>query len=267
MKVGLSNSAYDIHQAHCIGQTEEIGSIPNAERLLTPRTAQPAHDLWEGLNVLKMHVDDSGKGWVCHKCARALRAGKLPKFSLNNNLWLGQPPMVLRRLTFAETLLIARHYARCYVFKLYPKDNARVYNHAHLQRAMAGNVTLYDVNTSVVASMLEGALLPQSVGSLSSVIAITFIGTRKLPLNWLSRTFRVRRSAVYEALQWLREHNEMYHDVTISNEQLSLLPEDEIPQEIEAVIRFEEDEGVAVKEREGYVMEDVPEDSGESHVM
>ena len=57
---------------------------------------------------------------------------------------------------------------------------------------MAGNVTLYEVNTSAVASMLEGSLLPQGVETLSSVLAITLIGTHKLPNDWLSRTFRVQ---------------------------------------------------------------------------
>ena len=66
---------------------------------------------------------------------------------------------------------------------------------------MAGNVTLYEVNTSAIASMLEGSLLPQAVETLSSVLAITLIGTHKLPNDWLSQTFRVRCQAVHEVLQ------------------------------------------------------------------
>ena len=213
--------------------------------------------------MLKLHIDASGKGWVCNECRRALQAGKLPKLALNNNMWLGDPPLALRKLTFAETLLIARHYSRCYVFKLYPKDGTHGYNPAHLQRAMAGNVMLYKVNTSTIASMLEGSLLPQGVETLSSVLAITLIGTRKLPNDWLSQTFRVRRQAVHEALQWLHKHNILYQDIKTSHERLAVLPEDRIPEEIEAVIRYEEDETVAVKEREGYVMEDLQNADGE----
>ena len=66
-------------------------------------------------------------------------------------MWLGDPPLQLRKLTFVENLLIARHHARCYVFKLYPKDGSRGHHPAHLQRAMAGNMTLYEMNTSAVA--------------------------------------------------------------------------------------------------------------------
>lgn len=71
---------------------------------------------------------------------------------------------------------------------------------------------------SGVVSMLEGALLPQGIGMLSSVLAITFIGTHKLPSDWLMHTFKVRRQAVYEALQWLQEHNILYQDIDISHE-------------------------------------------------
>ena len=112
--------------------------------------------------------------------------------------------------------------------------------------------------------MLEGALLPQGIGMLSSILAITFIGTRKLPSDWLTRTFKVRRQAVYKALQWLQEHNILYQDIDISHEQLALLPEDRVPEEVKAIIRYEEDEMAAMKEREGYVTEDRPSPDGES---
>lgn len=127
---------------------------------------------------------------------------------------------------------------------------------------MAGNVTLYKVNTSAIASMLEGALLPQSVNVLSSIVAITFIGMWKLPTDWLSRTFRVHRDVVHEALQWLHEHNVLYQDIVISSKRLSLLPENEIPLEIEAAIRYEEDGSVVMKKKDGYVMEDLPMENG-----
>ena len=65
---------------------------------------------------------------------------------------------------------------------------------------MTGNVSLYEVNAGAVAGMLEGNLLPQRAEMLSNIIAITFIGTRQLPTNWLSRTLQVRRSVVHEAL-------------------------------------------------------------------
>ena len=182
-------------------------------------------------------------------------------------MWIGDPPLVLRRLTFTESLLIARHYARCYVFKLYPKDGSRGHKATHLQRGMAGNVMLYEVNTSAVASMLEGALLLQTVDTLSSIMAITFIGTCKLPTDCLSHTFKVRHEAVHDALQWLHQHNNLYSDIVISSACLSLLPDNQIPQEIEAVIRYEEDDTVMMHEREGYAMDNVPATQGELKIQ
>ncbi|KAI6138412.1 hypothetical protein BKA82DRAFT_3932534, partial [Pisolithus tinctorius] len=166
---------------------------------------------------------------VCEECHRAMRADRMPKYALNNNLWIGDIPLTLQKLNFVETLLVARHYPWCYVFKLYPRDGGRSQNPRHLQRAMAGNVTLYEINTLAVVDMLEGTLMPQTVQTLSSVLAITFIGTKHVPTDWLSQTFRVRRDVVYDALRWLQENNMNYEDIKICHECMVALPEDGIP--------------------------------------
>ena len=101
---------------------------------------------------------------------------------------------------------------------------------------MAGNVTLYEVNTNAVGGMLEGQLLPQPIETLSNIIAITFIGTRRLPSNWMARTFKVRRSMVHQALQWLQANNELYRDIIISPAQLAGLPEDNVPAEVNTLM-------------------------------
>jgi len=77
----------------------------------------------------------------------------------------------------------------------------------------------------------------------------------------------VQRQAVHEALQWLHKHNILYHDIEISQERLVLLPEDRIPESIEAVIRYEEDGSAAVREREGYAMEDPPVSDGKQLML
>jgi len=73
---------------------------------------------------------------------------------------------------------------------LYPKDSQHV-NPSHLQQGMAENVTLYDMNINDVTKMIEGQFLPQPVASLASVLAITYVGTRYLPKDWLKSTFHV----------------------------------------------------------------------------
>ena len=118
---------------------------------------------------------------------------------------------------------------------------------------MAGNVTLYDMNTNDVIKMLEGQLLPQPVISLASVLAITYLGTQKLPKNWLKNTFRVQRFVVHDALIWLKANNPLYGDINIANELLDQLPEDDVPDEITSIIRHVSNDDIASREAEGYV--------------
>ncbi|KIO01644.1 hypothetical protein M404DRAFT_102598, partial [Pisolithus tinctorius Marx 270] len=112
--------------------------------------------------------------------------------------------------------------------------------------------------------MLEGRLMPQTVETLSSILAITLVGTKQLPTDWLTRTFRVGRDAVLEALKWLQANNENYSDVMVSDAWVNKLLEDGIPAEIEAMIRYQDSEEAAVREREGYVMNNYMVDDGKT---
>ncbi|KAH7926341.1 hypothetical protein BV22DRAFT_1009279 [Leucogyrophana mollusca] len=150
------------------------------------------------------------------------------------------------------------HILREEMLLLYPKDNHAAHPD-HLQRGIVGNVSLYDMNTDAVACMLEGQLLPQPVVTLASVLAVTYVGTKKLPKTWLKSTFRVRRRVVYEALIWLKRYNPIFADINISLGRLNDLPEDDIPEEITSVMRHEKDGDVARREGEGYVVEGEPE--------
>jgi hypothetical protein len=102
--------------------------------------------------------------------------------------------------------------------------------------------------------------MPSPVASLASIIAIMFVGSKKLPVDWLKNTFRVRRRVVYEALLWLRIHNPIYADISIDNNRLDELPEDDVPGELLTVVRHEEDEELAERERESYLSADVSVD-------
>lgn len=83
---------------------------------------------------------------------------------------------------------------------------------------------------------------------------MTFIGLGSLPKHWLRTTFRVRRHAVREALLWLKANNPKYYgEVQISPERIALLPEDDIPDEVLAVVRQSEDVGIVDQESDGYV--------------
>ena len=101
--------------------------------------------------------------------------------------------------------------------------------------------------------MLEGNLLPPCAEILSNIIAITFIGTKRLSMNWLSQTFQVQHSVVHEALQWLQANNKLYSDIVISHKQLDMLSQEGIPPKVMALIHHEEDETAVVQEHEGYI--------------
>ncbi|KAH7905094.1 hypothetical protein BJ138DRAFT_1138370 [Hygrophoropsis aurantiaca] len=212
--------------------------------------------------LVEEYITGSGTdatGWICSECYRTLIADTLPKYALANNLWVGAVPHQLAVLTLPEELLISRHFPRCYIVKLHPKASYAA-NPDHLQRGIIGNVTLYNMNTDAIAGMLEGQLLPQPAATLASVLAVTYVGTKILPKQWLKSTFRVRRRIVYEALIWLKAHNPLYADINISVERLEALPEDDVPDEITSVMRHEKDEEAAKRESAGYVNDDDSEE-------
>jgi hypothetical protein len=111
---------------------------------------------------------------------------------------------------------------------------------------------------------LKGQRMPSPVATLASVIAITFVGRRKLPTDWLKKTFRVRRRVVFDALSWLQEHNPIYADIQIDGIRLQELPEDDVPQELLTIVRREEDDELAERERESYVDVDMVNDDDRS---
>jgi hypothetical protein len=238
------------------GQKHVLSEIPNTRSHLVAHPTHPVHDTWDGLLILHEHVEGEGhraSGWVCHNCMAALSRDRLPKFALANEMWIGQVPHELDILTIPEQILIARHHPRCFVFKLYPRDSEAHLPLDQLQSGMSGNVSLYEMNTDAVVQMLDGQLMPHRGATLASVVAVTFVGCKKVPKNWLKATFRVRRHVLYEALCWLKLNNPIYEDVNISFERLDSLPEDGVPEEIMAIVRHEPDGTLAERERETYV--------------
>ncbi|KAI9057349.1 hypothetical protein FKP32DRAFT_1615465 [Trametes sanguinea] len=124
------------------------------------------------------------------------------------------------------------------------------------QRGMRGTVSTYELSMDGLSSMLEGRLMPQPARILASVISVTFVGRGKLPKNWLRTTFRVRRNVVGDALRWLKENNTRYYgDISISEDRLRAIPEDEVPDELVTGMRQCSDEELAMQEGAGYVPE------------
>jgi hypothetical protein len=57
-----------------------------------------------------------------------------------------------------------------------------------------------------------------------------------------------------DALRWLKANNPKYYgEINISEEQANLLPEDDVPEELLAIIRQSTDRGLVDQEADGYV--------------
>ena len=236
-----------------------LEDIPSPSRLV-PHQPHPDHTLFGEMLLAPEGIVRRKEGLVasvCQECLVDLKKASLlpPKFSLANNLWIGAIPPELSSLTFPEQLLVAHLYPRVYVFKLLPKSGGGSAD--GLQRGMRGNVSTYELNVDAMAAMIQGQLMPRPPAILSSLIAITYIGAGRIPKNWIHSTFRVRRHHVSRALNWLKVNNPKYYgEVVISQRQLYQLPEDDVPDEILAVIRQSNDTTLADRESSGYVRTD-----------
>ncbi|KAJ3559079.1 hypothetical protein NM688_g560 [Phlebia brevispora] len=256
-----------------------LRDVPNKERL-RPVHPHPAHNLYGGI-ILEPEGIVSGAGAevainICNPCLTDLAMNKSgpPRLSLANDLWIGSVPWQLRALSLAEQQLIALLYPRIYVFKIFPKDRStreldmdgdEETKTSTLQRAMAGSVCTYELDARNVADMLEGKLMPRRLNVLSSVIAVTFVGRGRLPKAWLMRLFHVRREVVRAALLWLKANNPKYYgDIEISEEILSTLPEDDVPEEISSLVRQSTDMDLIDEGAAPYVQDYVQNTSAQS---
>jgi hypothetical protein len=177
----------------------------------------------------------------------------VPKGMLANNLWIGDVPSQLAGLTIPEQLLIACYHPQCYIFKLFPHNHDSYIPIEQLHTGMARNASLFELNRQDMVRMLEGQFMPLLVVTLALIIAITFIGSKKLLMDWLKKTFQVRRDVIHEALVWLQKNNSIYMNIHIDRSWLNELPEDDVPYKLLSVIRRENDDEVLERERESYV--------------
>ena len=100
--------------------------------------------------------------------------------------------------------------------------------------------------------------MPRPLAILPAVITVTMVGRWTHIERWMFRTFRVRRAMVARALSWLKVHNPRYYgNISIDDALLSALPEDNVPDELRAVVGMSDAEGLPPEEADGYTpMED-----------
>ena len=64
------------------------------------------------------------------------------------------------------------------------------------------------------------------------------------------------------ALEWLKENNPLYINITISAERLGCLPVDGVPDEISSLAKYSDDTRLLAEETDGYVPSDCADDLG-----
>ena len=230
-----------------------IDSIPNPHRL-KPALPHPAHDIYSGMLLHPAGIPDSKTANLCIECFKALTADKIPMYALANDMWIGRVPHELSYLTLPERLLIAKYFPAAYIIKLYPKKKgARHWDKRQMYSGMKGNVSTYQLDQGQIASMIDGTIMPQPTKILAATLGITFVGPKNIPEKCFPDMFRIRRSRVQRALEWLKDNNPLFENIIISSERLAELPEDDIPYEIRVTAKHSTDIEKVHAEHEGYV--------------
>jgi len=265
-----SNDAMKTFVCACCASEKDISnltifpldSIPNPH-LLVPIHPHPEHKLFRNMLLEPKGVDVNGNMVnLCGECHLDLHRNNLPPLALANNMWIGPIPDCLEMLTLAERILIAKYFPTAYIIKMFPKQAGSAHwDKSKMYSGFKGCVSTYTLDPKLVASMIDGKILPAPPAILSATVAVTFITPSGKKEFSLPDLLRVRRHRVREALLWLKVNNPLYHDIVISEERLQSLPEDDIPQEIRETARHSTDIEAVIREHDGYVPTDTTDEA------
>lgn len=152
---------------------------------------------------------------VCYYCLKFKNDTSLNPFTSENLMLPGDQPPELKMLSPVEEQLIALVHPVISVYRL--KSG---------QFGFSGNVINFAQNINTIS-----LLLPHSIDYISNYIIVQEF--EQLPNNIIIRKpknngyndFIVRRDVVLNALQWLKQHNIFYKDISICENNLKKLPE------------------------------------------
>jgi hypothetical protein len=228
-----------------------VNDIPN-RHLLVPFQSHPAHQLIDGMLLEMSAIGHDRWCAVCNECRINLEKPRLPRLALANGMWIGDVPFELKVLTLPEQILIARFFPAAYIVKMYPKRTAA----RSLNSGLKGNVSTYRLDTSEIADMIGGNVMPPPCKILASIIGVTLVGPKNIPERTMPGFLRVRRNRVRSALVWLKANNPVYANIVISEDRLSQLGNDGVPPEILEGMRYSDNVEDLERERAGYIPED-----------
>jgi hypothetical protein len=120
--------------------------------------------------------------------------------------------------------MIARCRSKCWIIQLKEENQDLVLQST--QRGIKGHVIIYPQKPSKVANVL-----PPSIEEIAAPVCVLFVGSSAPTPEWLrehAKPLAVNAVRVRNALHWLKQHNPLYHDITINEECLRRLEEDPV---------------------------------------
>jgi hypothetical protein len=192
------------------------------QQLNNPHQKQPDKFETEMKNLQRFSCNSCGRSYLSTKEKTCI--AKCSNFTGLNDMDPGTVPPELSDLTYLEEQLIARIHP---VISVY-----RIRGH---QIGYRGQVINFPQDVKVFASSL-----PHRIMDLTSVLAVRFKNQKEGTETFID--FHVRAKKVRDALTWLKINNPYYHDISISDENLALLPDNgDMSASILSI--FEDDDG------------------------
>jgi hypothetical protein len=181
---------------------------------------------------------------ICQKCHDALSKEHIPKFSVANNMWLGDVPAELQGLTIPEEKLISFYRHNSCIIKLHSPFHSTT----TAQAALKGNCISFLQNVPNIVNSL-----PLTLDDLCDTLKVIFVGARPPERIHLRKILTVRKKKIIQALHWLKKHNMLYRNIEINLKNIDQLPEDDVPECI--ISTMEQRIGIEEiqSERVGYV--------------
>ncbi|KAF6746383.1 hypothetical protein DFP72DRAFT_823170, partial [Ephemerocybe angulata] len=152
---------------------------------------------------------------ICYGCISPLCHGKVPRFSLSNNLYRGVLPDEFSDLTWVEEMACALYRGTAHVTRLFNSSDADMPKRLH------GNTCAHEMN---VVSTAEA--LPNTPADIHGMLTLVFVGPEDFDPQCSGTLYRVRKRKIARFLAWLKCHNTLYHSLTIDTARINMFPDD-----------------------------------------
>ena len=162
---------------------------------------------------------------VCHPCNGYLPRSVMPRYALANKLYRGRLPKDFQDLTWIEERVCAIYSNTAVVTRIYQSSDPSQPAVFH------GNTCAHEMNVGSTA-----AVLPRTPSDVNGLLSVVFIGPSKFKPKYLGNMYRIRKSKVWDFLQWLKVHNRLYRDIPLDERAMELYPDDDYLPGIEETV-------------------------------